>query len=273
MKKYKITVCTPTYNRAHLIKGVYLSLKNQTFKNFEWIIVDDGSSDNTKDCVKEFRKEADFPIKYIYQKNGGKHKAVNKALDIARGELFLIFDSDDECENNTLEIFNEYYEKYKNKVIGVVALSKYKNNGKIIGDKFPKDEMITTLNDISFHKNVKGDKFIILRTDIFKKYKFPEFEDEKFIAESSVWNVIGKNYKFIFINQILFSVGYQNDGLSSKSKMLRKTNPKGAVYIYKNRLFMNIPLKEKIRALINCLRFAVYDKEALKMCLKKQKDS
>ena len=268
MSEYKITVCTPTYNRANLIEGVYNSLKNQTFKDFEWIVVDDGSMDNTKEVIERFIKESDFPIKYIFQENGGKHRAVNKALDIAKGELFLIFDSDDKCENSTFEIFYKYYEKYKDQVIGVVTLSKYTNN-KIIGDKFPNNEMITTLNDMFFIKGIKGDKFIILRTDIFKQHKFPEFENEKFIAESSVWNLIGEKYKFVFLNIPLQIKEYYKGGLSSKSKILRKNNPKGAVYVYSNRLFLNLPFKEKVKALINCFRFGIWSIGAIKLCFYK----
>jgi len=269
MKKYKISVCTPTYNRENLLYGVFNSLKNQTFKDFEWIVVDDGSTDNTKEIIEKFKKEADFPVKYIYKSNGGKHTAVNKALDVANGEMFLIFDSDDECKDNALEKLWKYWDdiEKKDEFAGIAVLNIDKAHN-IIGDKFPHDIFDSNFIDITFKYNVKGDRWIMVKTDIFKKFKFKEFKNEKYIAESSVWHQIGKYYKTRFINDPLLIVEYQNDGLSAKSVKLRKNSPCSAVYTYSNQMRLHIPFKYKLKAFLNCIRFGIYSLKCLFKCFR-----
>ena len=145
----KFTIFTPTYNRKELLKNLYESLKNQTYKDFEWIIVNDGSSDGTELSVRQFLDEKILDIKYFYKENGGKQRAYNYGVEKARGELFICLDSDDKYVDNALETILKYWKKYENdrEIAGMGYLSIYEN-GEVIGTKFPKDEMITTQFDI-----------------------------------------------------------------------------------------------------------------------------
>lgn len=178
----KFTVFTPTFNRKELLEKLYESLQKQTFKDFEWLIVDDGSTDGTKEKVEEFLSEKKLEIKYYFKENGGKQRAYNFATEKANGELFICLDSDDEYVENGLEIILKYWKKYdKNTdIAGMGYLSTYPN-GEIIGSSFPEKEMISTQFEIYNKYGVKGDKGLMFRTEIIKKYKFPVFEDEKFI--------------------------------------------------------------------------------------------
>lgn len=178
----KFTVFTPAFNRKELLEKLYKSLQKQTFKDFEWLIVDDGSTDGTKEKVEEFLSEKKLEIKYYFKENGGKQRAYNFATEKANGELFICLDSDDEYVENGLEIILKYWKKYEKNsdIAGMGYLSTYPNR-EIIGSSFPEKEMISTQFEIYNKYGVKGDKGLMFRTEIIKKYKFPVFEDEKFI--------------------------------------------------------------------------------------------
>lgn len=258
MKQYKFTIFTPTYNRRELLHRVFESLQEQTLIDFQWIIVDDGSIDNTDEIVNKFKRKSNFDIEYYYKKNGGKHKAINYALTKAKGELFLIFDSDDYCTNNSLEIFYNYWKEIKTSEANIKSIASLSIDTKknIIGDSFPKDEFVSNFIDIKFKYEIAGDKWILVETDYFKKFKFPEFENEKFIAESSVWLSIGKETQTLFVNNELLIHEYQETGLSANTIKLRKSSPYGTSYTYLQELGLNITFKYKIKAAINLFRFS-----------------
>lgn len=122
--KYKITLFTPTYNRGYIISRLYESIKRQTFRDFEWIIFDDGSTDDTENLVNIWKSEnKDFPIIYIKGKNGGKCRATNRALEVARGEIFFTIDSDDYLTDDACEKINDWMESIRNlpDYCGIVA--------------------------------------------------------------------------------------------------------------------------------------------------------
>jgi len=272
--KYKFTVFTPTYNRANLIHRVYESLEKQTFRNFEWLIVDDGSKDNTKEVIEKFKKKADFPIRYIYQKNGGKHRAFNKGVKEAKGEFFLTADSDDRFLSDALEKLKYYWdlipENEKDNFSGVTGLC-IDQNGDIIGDKYPKDIFDSNSFKSTFIYKIKGEKWGFQRTDILRKFPFKEFEGERFIAESSVWFEISRFYKTRYINEPLRIYEINEDSLSTNTINLRINNPQGTIYTYSKDFELPISLKYKIKSMINCLRFSFYKKELFFNCLKIQK--
>ena len=272
--EYIFTVFTPTYNRAHLIHRVYESLEKQTFKDFEWLIVDDGSKDNTKEIIEEFKNKANFPIKYIYQENGGKHRAFNRGVREAKGKFFLTADSDDRFLENALEILKYYWDlipkEEKNNFSAVTGLC-IDQYGNIIGDKYPSDIFDSNSFETTFIYKIKGEKWGFQRTEVLKKYPFKEFEGEKFIAESSVWFEISKYYKTRYINKPLRIYEINDDSLSSNTVKLRINNPKGTIYTYSQDFNLPIPLKFRLKSMINCLRFSFYDKILLFNCLKIQK--
>ena len=243
----KFTIFTPTFNRKELLEKLYKSLQKQTYTDFEWLIVDDGSIDGTGEKVKEFLEESKLDIKYFYKENGGKQRAYNFATDKANGELFICLDSDDEYVENGFETILKYWEKYeKNREIaGMGYLSMYPD-GEIIGSSFPEKEMISTQFDIYNKYGVKGDKGLMFRTEIIKKYKFPVFDDEKFITEAVVYNRICEKYKMVYVNEKIEIKEYQEDGLTAKYNNLLLRNPKGQALYHNEINFQNLTFKQKI---------------------------
>ncbi len=167
--QHTFTVFTPTYNRAHTLSRVYESLRNQTYKNFEWLIVDDGSTDNTKELVDKWREEGHLVIGYYFQQNQGKHIAFDWAVHLAKGELFLPLDSDDACVPEALERFNYHWDNIPQEVrgdfSGVCALC-LDHRGRLVGDRFPHDSTDASSLDIVFKYKIKGEKWGFHRTDV-----------------------------------------------------------------------------------------------------------
>ena len=243
----KFTIFTPTYNREGLLIILYESLKKQTFKDFEWLIVDDGSVDNTNETVQQFIKENILNISYYYKENGGKQRAYNYALDNAKGELFICLDSDDEYVSNALETILEYWKKVEKnaKIVGMGYLSTYPD-GSTIGSEFPSDEMIETQFDIYNKYKVTGDKGLMFRTEVIKNYKFPVFDGEKFTTEALVYNRIAEKYKMLYINEKIEIKQYHEDGLTAKYNDLLLRNPEGNALYHNERNKHKMTFKEKI---------------------------
>ena len=243
----KFTIFTPTFNRKELLEKLYKSLQKQTYKDFEWLIVDDGSADGTKEKVEEFLSEKKLDIKYYFKENGGKQRAYNFATDKANGELFICLDSDDEYVENGLETILKYWKKYEknNDIAGMGYLSTYPNE-EVIGSSFPEKEMISTQFDIYNKYGVKGDKGLMFRTEIIKKYKFPVFDDEKFITEAVVYNRICEKYKMVYVNEKIEIKEYQEDGLTAKYNNLLLRNPKGQALYHNEINSQNLSFKQKV---------------------------
>ncbi|MFH0789442.1 MAG: glycosyltransferase family A protein, partial [Pseudomonadota bacterium] len=195
--QYTFTVFTPTYNRAHTLNRVYISLQEQTFRDFEWLIVDDGSSDHTSGLIKDWQNEAAFPIRCIRQENQGKPVAFNWGVQEARGEFFLLIDSDDGFVPETLERFKYYWEdipgEEREKFVGVTGHC-MDQGGKIVGDKFPSEGLDSDSLEIRYKFKIKGEKWGFLRTDVLRKYPFPVVQNSKFIPEGIIWSAIAKKY-------------------------------------------------------------------------------
>lgn len=228
--KYLATVFTPTYNRARLLKRLYESLKEQSDKDFEWIIVDDGSKDNTKEVVQGFIKEKIIPIKYLKKENEGKHIAINVGCGMAEGELFFIVDSDDYIPKEAIEEVKRDWKKYRNNtgIAGLVYLKAWKN-GNLMGRKFEKDEFISNHVKEYNKGGVWGEKLKILRTEIFRKNKFPKYENEKYVGEHVLWIQVSRKYDLVYINKVLYIAEYLEDGLTMAGRKLRIENPLGGI--------------------------------------------
>lgn len=211
--KYTFTVFTPTYNRAHTLPRVYESLKKQTFRDFEWLIVDDGSTDGTRELVESWLAESPFPIRYFWQENRHKKVAFNRGVRAAQGRFFLTLDSDDECVPSALERFlwhwNNIPLSQQERFSGVTALC-MNEEGRIVGEKFPcKDYIDSDSLEIWYRYGVKGEKWGFIKTEILKLYPFPEDVDGH-VPEGIVWSEIGKRYKTRFVNEVL-RIYYQKD--------------------------------------------------------------
>lgn len=235
----EITVFTPTYNRGYIIRNLYESLKNQTFKDFEWVVVDDGSTDDTEALFSELLNENHtFPIVYKKVANGGKHRAINEGVRIASGRLFFIVDSDDALTKDSLELVMKYEEsipqEVKKEFAGVSGLRGYTND-KIIGTTF--DGEVLDVTYIEAHKhNICGDKAEVYYTDILRKYPYPEFYGEKHVAPSVVWNEIGASgLKLRYFNKTIYFCEYLEDGLTNQGMKKFEATPKGyGLYLHQS---------------------------------------
>ena len=266
-----ITVFTPTYNRAHLLPRLYESLKAQTYQDFEWIIVDDGSTDNTEEVVSSWLRPAsppqsplkggsaefcNFPIYYIRKVNGGKHRAINRGVQEARGELFFIADSDDYLPEDSLAKVREYYQKIKeDKTIGGVCGLDIAPNGASVSSALPQDEIICSSLDIRLKYHITGDLKEVFLTTVMREFPFPEFEGERFCPEALVWNRIGQKYKLLFFNQPIYVAEYQPEGITAGIVRARMNSPVASVTTYQELNSYDVPFKEKVKAAINYWRF------------------
>jgi glycosyltransferase involved in cell wall biosynthesis len=246
----KITVFTPTYNRGYVIEKLYQSLQKQTFSNFEWLVIDDGSTDNTEGLFRKWlNDENSFPIKYKKVENGGKHRAINKATDIAMGELFFIVDSDDYLIEDALENIVKWEKGLGNKrdLFCGIAGNKGKNENEMWGTTF-KGKYVDATSLERNKYNITGDKAEVFYTGILKKYKFDEFEGEKFITEATVWDKMAHDgYKIRWFNKTIYLCSYLEDGLTQNMKEIFANNPRGtACYINQQIKFYKCSLKGKL---------------------------
>jgi len=261
MAKYTFSVFTPTYNRAHLLPRVYECLKEQTFQDFEWIIVDDGSTDGTDKLVQDWLKENRLTIRYHYKQNGGKLRAFKDAIALAEGELFVTIDSDDYCVPNALERllyhWNAIPESERSRFASVSALCK-DEKGEIIGTRFPGDVFDSDVIAVHAKYKVKGDKWAFYRTDVLREISVPEVPGERRIASSWVWYKVAQKYKTRFVNEALLIKEYQADGLTRNLVKVRVQNPIGTRMYYLECLSIPANLRFKLRNAINYIRFALH---------------
>ncbi len=218
-----ITVFTPAYNRADTLPRVFEGLKKQTFRDFEWIIIDDGSSDNTKEVAdKILSEETFFSITYKYQKNQGKHIAINRAVEIAKGEFFIILDSDDSCTDDALEVFitewNKIPDDKKNEFYGISCRC-CDLDGNIVGTEMKED--FIDCNDLDFklvHK-IKGELWGMTRMEVMREFPFPEEKGLHFYPENVHWNKVGRKYKSRYINKALrYYINDTDNALTASKK-------------------------------------------------------
>ena len=223
-----LTVFTPAYNRAHLLPRLYESLCRQTCDDFEWLIVDDGSSDNTKELVAQWITEQNIIIHYIYQENQGMHGAHNTAYKNINTELNTCVDSDDYMADNAVElILKKWNSINKEKYAGIIGLDAL-ISGELLGTNFTSDT--TTLEDFYLNGG-KGDKKLVYRTDIVKKYPdYPVFEGEKYVGLGTKYLLIDKDYELATLNEVLVIVEYQDTGSSRNMFFQYLKNPHGFIY-------------------------------------------
>lgn len=257
-----ITIFTPTYNRADTLKKLYDSLKNQSVKNFEWIVIDDGSTDETEIIMENLKKEAPFEINYRKVKNGGKMRAINIGVNIARGTLFFIVDSDDFLDLDAIKLIKIQEERLPKNFAGIVFRKlEIDENNKIKENNvdFGRETIDTTPLDIFYNKKIYGDKAEIIKTEILKKYPFPEIEEEKFFPEGYVWNRIGERYLFRYVNKGIYYYKYLDLGYTKRFKEILRQNPKGFKIYYRYMLGKNIPFKNRVKFFMRYLQVVFYN--------------
>lgn len=247
-----LTIFTPTYNRAHLLPKLYNSLCMQNKNDFLWMVIDDGSTDNTKELIESWQTENILEIQYLYKENGGMHTGHNLAYANIKTELNMCIDSDDYVAidavrkiKNRWSLCNE-----KQNIAGIIGLDADFNN-KILGTRMPEKVHIGTMTELYFQYRSKGDKKLVLRTDVVRQFPpYPEYEGEKLVPLGSLYLLIDQKFKYLYTNEILCNVEYQESGSTKSIFRQYKQSPKGFAYARKIKL-----------------KFVKNNKEILKNCL------
>lgn len=222
-----LTVFTPAYNRAYTLHKCYESLNRQTNKNFKWMIIDDGSTDNTADLVAKWKEKSNFEIIYIHKQNGGMHTAHNKAYENIDTELNVCIDSDDYLTDDAVEIIITEWEKVRSKKLAGLGALNIFESGEIIGSKFPENIKSSKYFDIYNKYGVVGDKKFIYRTELIKKFPYPEYEGEKYVGLDYKYKKLDEDYELALINKVVCVVEYMEDGSSRNMLSQYRNNPRG----------------------------------------------
>lgn len=245
-----LTIFTPTYNRSHTLPRVYESLCGQKLQNFEWLVVDDGSTDRTEELVKAYSEEGRIKIRYIKTANGGKYKAINRAVLLAEGYLFMILDSDDYLSGSEVTSCIAGYRSF---------LEQHSDFCAVVGNRnFPNHEVIGSSvayrvldSDFILYREklkIRGDKAEVFKTDTLKEYPFPELPEENFCPEGLIWNRMALQYKARYINTAFVICEYLPDGLSAGIKKCRKQSPRMfMLYYYEYCLLTAVPIFRKLK--------------------------
>lgn len=252
-----VTVFTPSYNRAYILNNLYRSLCRQSCKDFEWVVIDDGSEDNTFELLNKWKIEAPFKMIIEQQSNGGKHRAINRGVTLASGKLFFIVDSDDYLVENAIEIIKNVESKLGSSEFlgGICGLRCYPDGHRVGGDNNWNTLDCTPL-DFRYKYKIRGDVAEVFFTKVLKEFPFPEVEGEKFCPESVVINRIATKYKFHYFYRCLYICEYLPDGLSAKIVKIRMTSPIASMICYSELYRYKIPIIQKIKAAINFWRFS-----------------
>lgn len=259
MKHLFITILTPTYNRASLLPRLFDSLLRQTNKDFEWIVVDDGSTDDTREVVANLKEKCGgaFPMGYVYKANGGKHMAINIGAERARGELLFIADSDDLLTDDALEtVANSWHDISDDKSFaGIAGLDIAMDTREVIGSGLPQEHIDCNAIDIRYRHHVTGDMKEVFRTEVLREFPFPEFAGERFCPEQLVWFRMARRYRLRYINKPIYIADYQPDGITAGITRARMRNPSASMLTYAELTECPVPFLVKVKAAINFWRF------------------
>ena len=248
-----ITVFTPTYNRAHTLPNLYRSLCEQTCYDFEWLIVDDGSTDGTKELIQAYQQNnSPFEIRYIYQVNRGKAKAVNRGIKAIDNDFVFFMDSDDYLAKDAIASVMPYLEEIKADpcFCGVTGMRIYQN-GTPIGSYIPDPVLDTDYLSFRVKYRALGDYADIVKTSVLREFPFPEFEKEKFCTEALVFNRIAKKYISRYVNLPLRVCEYLPGGLTDLYDKIMGESPQASLLFWKEYFYSDIPIKMKVFSLMS----------------------
>lgn len=239
----KISILTPTYNRADELERLYTSLvvNSNSGIEFEWLIMDDGSTDKTKIVVDNFIKQGIINIKYYEQKNQGKMVAINNLMKHVKSDIVFTCDSDDYLVTGALDIINEYADKLlSDETVYALAFLKKTTDGKISGNKFPEDVHRSDMFSLYFREEMEGEKILVFKTATRKKFKHELEADEKFVTESRMYHKMDLEYDIVGINKAIEVGDYKDDGYTNNILEVFKTYPLGYYMYFKEILEMNL---------------------------------
>lgn len=261
-----LTIFTPTFNRGHLLERLFESLKKQSSHNFEWVIIDDGSIDQTKEIVDGFIKSnSAFPIVYFKQENQGKHIAINKGLEIANGRYFFIVDSDDYLTEEAVAIILDNISEVDDveDSCGLVFHRMYPD-GKIVGVCPDEKSLKCSLYDLKFKYGIQGDKAEIFKTSILRQFLFPKIEFEKFCPEALVMYKMSGPFSITYKNKAIYIGDYLDEGLTANIVKIRMKSPYYSTLYYNEQFYFSPKLTNKVKSAINYYRFSFCGKYFLK---------
>lgn len=251
-----ITILTPTYNRAHTLERLYKSLLLQNI-SFEWLIIDDGSTDETKNLITTFQENTPFSIYYSYQENSGKHAAINTGVLQAQGEWIFIVDSDDFLTPDALEQVEQKIYPLTSSIHGIAFRRMY-SDGILIGNKLLDDAPIQ-ITPTEASSLFQGDLAYIFRINVLRENPFPILHGEKFVPELYIWNKISDNGKIIYYpDRAIYVTEYLEDGYSKNFKSNLRRNPKGFALFYRNQFFREKSFIRKVKCAIRYLQCQYY---------------
>lgn len=261
MKKKRVAILTPTYNRASTLRKLYESLEKQTCKDFVWFLVDDGSQDDTKVLVEEWKQLGKVDIRYIAKANGGKHTALNSGISRIEEELTFIVDSDDFLTENAVEIIVKYADKYatikENKKLCGFCFLRHYSNGTVNVAYFDKDEFIGNYVDTRINNGLGGDKAEVFYTKVLQEYPFMEYPGEKFMPEDAVWIAMSQKYDMVHANEGIYICDYLEGGLTRTGRAMKIYSPRGMML--RSKLFVNdkrVNRKTKIKMMLLYIIYA-----------------
>lgn len=262
----KISVLTATYNRANLLSKLYESIVNNLNENIEveWLIMDDGSTDETKNVINKYACENKLQIKYFSQENQGKMQAINNLIEYANGDLIIECDSDDYFTNNAFEIIRDEYEKNKTQIQECYGLCflKYDQTGKNMGNNFKKDK--SKMFDLYFKEGENGEKALVFNSEIRKQYKYELENGERFVTEARMFHKMDEKYNMICINQPIMICEYQNEGYTRNIDKQFINNPYGYFEYFKEILqkdMNGVIFKKRLYAIKHYILFATLAKK------------
>ena len=248
-----LTVFTPLYNRKTTLNRTYESLCRQTNKDFIWLIIDDGSTDNPYEEIEKWlKKDNGFEIKYVYKENGGMHTAHNTAYENIDTELNVCIDSDDYMPDNAVELILDCWKDNRNKgYAGIIALDYSDSTNMLIGKELPKDRDSTTLMGY-YNNGGSGDKKLIYRTDVIKSAPpYPVFDNEKYVALAYKYHIIDEKYELKILNKCVCIVDYQANGSTANMFKQYIRNPKGFAFWRKAQMKHSVNIKQKFKACVH----------------------
>lgn len=256
-----VTVLTPTFNRGKVLWDLWDSLQKQTVKDFEWLVVDDGSTDDTKNLITQLQEKSDFPIRYIYKSNGGKHTALNVGVQTVCSELIFIVDSDDFVTDDAVESILKIHKKYglQNNICGYAFLRAFPD-GKVNGKKFDIDGKIGSYIDVRVNGDDTGaDKAEVFKTRCLKEFPFPEYPNEKFLGEDLIWVRMARKYDMVHVNKAIYVGNYLEDGLTNNRRKHNIASPVGCMHRAEEFMESDFKLKYRVKG---GLQYIIYGKFA-----------
>ncbi len=258
-----VTVLTPTFNRAETLPRLYRSLLEQDSTDFEWLVIDDGSSDATGELVAGWIAEAPFPIRYRYQENGGKHVALNRGVDSARGRFVAVIDSDDwylpSALGRLVAIWDSIPAEQRNGFAEVQGLGATPD-GKLLG-QLPMDVIDTNSVEIRSRYGVTGDTQGMLRTEVMREFPFPE-DLGRFVSEGIVWNRMARKYRSRYTNEVIAVKEYQPDGLTASGRIRNIRASRASLVYYSEYLAggWSLPPRVALQTYANYVRHALHER-------------